>query len=184
MRNERTNIHDLYFSWMVGKIRRNPYNDYDYRALLTYLNDVEFKYSIPMDSNRELDAVNMRYRFGREAHIGDYEIASTIDLASVSVLEMMVALSIRCEEDFMESPVEGDRTGIWFWEMINSLGMLDMYGPDIDYRRAEDIMNKFLNRKYSKNGAGGLFTVDDCPYDLRTIEIWYQMHYYFEKYYM
>ena len=40
-----------------------------------------------------------------------------------SVLEMMIALSMRCEEQIMDDPDIGNRTGQWFWDMIDNLGL-------------------------------------------------------------
>ena len=37
-----------------------------------------------------------------------------------------------------------------------------------------DILRCFLNRRYSPNGQGGLFTVNNYDGDMRDIEIWYQ----------
>ena len=38
-----------------------------------------------------------------------------------------------------------------------------------------------LERKYSRNGDGGLFTVNHSRYDLRSVEIWYQMCWYLDE---
>ena len=59
---------------------------------------------------------------------------------------------------------------------------LDVSSPskfDRDY--VEDIVQKFLDRKYSRNGDGGLFTVNRSRYDLRSVEIWYQMCWYLDE---
>ena len=39
-------------------------------------------------------------------------------------------------------------------------------------------MKRFLERRYRRDGRGGLFYVKGCKKDLRSIEIWYQMNLY------
>ena len=45
---------------------------------------------------------------------------------------------------------------------------------------ADDVITRFLNRRYKRNGEGGLFTVEHCKSDLRSAEIWYQMCWYLD----
>lgn len=87
----------------------------------------------------------------------------------------MVALANRCEETIMDDPQMGNRTGQWFWGMITNLGLGHMNNNKFDKDAVDDIIDKFLNREYSPNGKGGLFTVRNCDDDLRNIEIWTQM---------
>jgi hypothetical protein len=91
---------------------------------------------------------------------------------------MMIALSIRCEEDTMDDPDIGDRTGQWFWSMVVNLGLGSMNDAKYDRRYVEEIILRFLNREYEPDGRGGLFTVKNCSEDLRDVSIWYQMNWY------
>ena len=95
---------------------------------------------------------------------------------------MMVALAVRCEEHIMGDPAMGDRTGLWFWEMVHSMGLSSMDDDRFDPERANGIITRFNERTYRPNGKGGLFTVNQCPDDLRELEIWYQMMRYLNKY--
>ena len=36
-------------------------------------------------------------------------------------------------------------------------------------------LDRFLQRKFKKNGEGSLFTIRDPSKDMRNIDIWYQM---------
>lgn len=58
---------------------------------------------------------------------------------------------------------------------------VDMDDAYFDERYADKVITRFLNREYEPNGAGGLFRIKDCPYDLRSVEIWYQMCWYFDS---
>ena len=169
-------LRNEYFNWMcrlVSDERRSGYH-----RLLKFLDSVIFQYTIPMDGNRADDGIDLRYRFGYENGYSNAEVALYLDVTPCSVLEMMVAMAFRCEEHIMSDPDIGDRTSIWFWDMVNSLGLGDMVNDNFDIDRADYIIDCFLNRKYSRNGEGGLFTVPNCARDMRTVELWAQMNWY------
>lgn len=161
-------VKNRYFEWMFGLMcgRRQQC----YRRLLSLLHNIEFTYSIPLDSNRAQDGIDLRRRFEYERRQPRVESDKPC-----SVLEMMIALSIRCEEHIMDDPDIGNRTSQWFWEMINNIGLEDMTDDDFDEDFVRHKIDILLNREYEPNGEGGLFIVEDCDYDLRTVEIWYQM---------
>lgn len=176
----RDELLNRYFDWMYQLVVDDRYSK-SYRKLFVRLHDTEFTYTIPMDGNRAEDGIDLRYRFGREQHYNDRMIVSFLDNRPCSVLEMMIALSIRCEEHIMDDPDIGDRTGQWFWAMIASLGLGSMYDARFDRDRVDDILARFLERDYARNGEGGLFTVNLCRQDMRSIEIWYQMACYLKE---
>ena len=151
----------------------------DYRRLCRYLDEVEFTYILPMDDNRYGDGVSLRYRYGYECDIPSAAIASNLDNRPCSVFEMMTALALRIEEDIMSKRGE-DRTSEWFMEMLDSLGLLYMTDDRFDRTRVEKTIGFFLNREYSSDGEGGLFTVPERPNnrDMRDVEIWYQAMWY------
>lgn len=171
-----------YFEWMYHLVCKNRYTKRrSYRKLLSRLHDIEFIYIIGMDSNRAEDGINLKYRFGYENGYEDFMISACLDNKSCSVLEMLVALAIRCEEHIMEDSDIGDRTGEWFWIMIENLGLRSMNDARFDRGYVDETIDIFLNREYKRNGEGGLFIVDSQR-DLRYVEIWYQMCLYLEKY--
>lgn len=173
----RGNIQNEYFDWMYNLVNCKP----RYQRLLHRLDDIPFTYSIPMDGNRAEDGVDLRYRFGGECGYDDRTIARFLDDRDCSVLEMMVALALRCEEHIMCNPDIGDQTGRWFWNMIESLGLIDMTDRRFNIYYVDTIIDMFLDRSYKRNGKGGLFTVENCDLDLRSVEIWYQMCWYLDS---
>ena len=98
-----------------------------------------------------------------------------------SVLEMMLGLAIRCEEDYMDNPVKGNRTGQWFWGMVVNLGLGAMDDSKFDKVFVEDAVRRFLNREYEPDGTGGLFKIRNCDRDLRYVEIWWQLCWYLDS---
>ena len=167
-----------YADWM-----KNLVCDADdgYDKLLGFLDSVEFTYVIPMDGNRAEDGIDLRYRFAYETGYDPAYVASELDNRPCSVLEMMIALASRCEEHIMNDPDIGNRTGIWFWGMVDNLGLGGMTNDYFDTGHARRIITRFLNRDYERNGKGGLFTVKNTRYDMRTVEIWYQMCWYLDE---
>ena len=164
-----------YYEWMRRIVCGNAVVEgpREYNRLLQYLYNRDFIFINPMDENRAIAGVDLRYRYSREA-------AEELKEKPCSILEMMVALALRCEESIMMSPDYDDRTSQWFWEMIQSLGLDAMNDGSFNIRSVNHIVDVFLERRYRPNGKGGLFTIRNCDYDLRDIDIWYQMNWYLE----
>lgn len=173
---KRNNINNRYFEWLSKIVCGRRYSkQISYRKLFKYLYDTDFRYSISMDANRAEDGLDLREKFSREE---DDELY--LD-KPCSVLEMMIALSLRCEQEYMDDPIFGDRTGQWFWEMIVNLGLGSMIDDRFDIDYVEKTVNTFLDRDYSPDGEGGLFRIKDCDDDLRDVEIWYQFCWYLDS---
>lgn len=178
----KNELNDRYFKWMCRLVSDQRYlRGYSYHKLLKFLHNTVFRYTIPMDSNREADGINLRYRFGYENSYDEYIIVNYLNNQPCSVLEMMIALAIRCEEGIMSDPDIGDRTCQWFWGMITNLGLRGMNDINYDEYYVDQVIERFLNRDYKKNGEGGLFTVKHPRHDLREVEIWYQMCWYLDE---
>ena len=160
-----------YFDWLSDMVCGTKFpKDISYRKLLMHLHNTEFKYSIPKDGNRADDGVNLRYRFTGHLWPGP-----------CSVLEMMVALTLRFENDIMDDPKIGNRTCQWFWKMIKSLGLNEMTDDRYDRKYIDYVLDRFLERDYEPNGEGGLFTIKNCDFDLRNVEIWHQLCWYLDS---
>lgn len=170
---------ELYFDWVCKLVYDGScFRKLSYTSLLRYLFNTPFSYTLPMDENRESDGIELRYRFACDEGY-DYPVVATyLDNRPCSMLEMMVALALRCEEDIMDDVRAGDRVGQWFWEMIVSLGLGDQNNVNFDPIHVDDVIQRFLNHRYKRNGEGGLFTIPNCEHDMRTAEIWYQMNWY------
>lgn len=168
-------MNNAYFEWMYYLVSDDKQS---YRKLLFLLHDIDFTYMLNMDGNRYDDGVDLRYRFANEQGYSDRMTAKYLDNRPCSVLEMLIALSIRLEEHIMADPDIGNRTGIWFWTMLSNLELDDMDDNNFDPDRAEMIIQRFLNRDYLRDGTGGLFRIENCKYDLRDVDIWYQANWY------
>lgn len=182
----RNELINRYFEWMYQLVCSSdiylglPSDSRSYRKLLWHLHQIDFDYTMDMDGNRAEDGINLRYKFGDENRYRSAMIASYLDDRPCSVLEMMVALAIRCEDRIMDNTEIGNRTGQWFWNMIASLGLDYMRDGRFDPGCVDAVITRFLERDYAYNGEGGLFTVRHTRQDMRQVEIWYQMCMYLE----
>lgn len=172
-------VREQYFDWLSSVVNLGP----DYSLVLGKLFDTEFVWTIPFDAHRASDGINLRYRFGRIFNIPDPVICSELDHRPCSILEMIVALAIRCEEQIMSDAEFGDRTPLWLHDMLGSLGLLNFPNRKYDESRVSEIIDIFLRRDYSRTGKGGLFEIPnlDTSRDMRTAEIWWQMCWYCDE---
>ena len=157
-----------YFRWLLRKIRYDPNIDCDVGDLKLLFN-TEFTYKCANDDNRASDGIELRYRFDKDyIHDDDWPC---------SVLEMMIALADRCDKNIMGEPGDPDNTAKWFWVMMNNL---DMATTKEDL---EIIVKKMLDRKYDRDGFGGLFPLKYPNEYQRNVEIWFQLCAYLDENY-
>ena len=174
-----------YFYWLIGLIG-DEYIGQNYQKLLWKLYARDYIWSLDLDENRAADGLYLRVLFAQSLGMNgrDPEILKIIGVDPIrpcSILEMFIALSRRAENDLMHDPDYGDRTGKWFWEIVENLG-LDTYD---DYHWFEDevekILNNFLFHKYKKSGMGGAFPLHNQMRDMRQTDLWWQMNAYMEE---
>ena len=124
----KSELNDTYFNWMCQLVFDGRYSKkLSYRRLLKVLHKIEFTYSIPMDGNRAEDGIDLRYRFGYENGYSSSMISAYLDNKTCSVLEMMIALAIRCEEHIMDDPDVGNAAGEGAKiALVNEKEMLEM----------------------------------------------------------
>jgi hypothetical protein len=177
----RDEIINEYFDWLYDIACHNKLsNRHAYKRLFAHIHDTEFTPLLDGDFDRADDGLSLRYRFACERDcIGDAEIyLDPGTYGPCSVLEMMIALALRCEETIMDDPEIGDRTGQWFWEMMVNLGIGSMIDSRYDRATVDSILSCFNNREYSRDGKGGLFRIRNCSSDLRSVDIWHQLCWY------
>lgn len=180
----RNDVKNAYFHWLYNWMSGERYHyNISFKRLLMQMHDTEFVYTIRNDQNRAEDGVNLRYRFAKSGTI-DEPVDYILECLArpCSVLEMIVALANRCEEDYMDDPAYGDRTAQWFWGMISNLKLGNMLDAWYDKDYVEYTLQKFLHRDYAPDGTGGLFRVRGYKGDMRKIEIWHQMCYFLDTF--
>lgn len=145
----------------------------EYSKLFSQMNETDFIILIQKDANRAMDGLNLRSRIGGDNLYLDKDC---------SVLEMMVALACRIEDNIMLNYSYGDRAGQWFWEMLVNMGLGGMTDDMYDSEYVSRVLTRFNYRQYNYDGSGGgIFVIPDPPNDLSKTEIWYQASWYLSR---
>ena len=148
----------------------------NYSLLFHKLFTTEFYWVVPFDEDRAKDAKDLRKTY--------LDLVGTDDctgLDYISVFEVLIALSIMCEDQLMGDPEYGDRTGDWFWMMVTNLGLQVYSDANWTLESENDvayIVDIFLSRRYTYTGIGGLFPLQICNNDQRKIDLWMQLNAY------
>lgn len=157
-------MRNRYFTYLGGLVGEEADN---YFNMLNILHNMDFYSLIPNDDNRGEDGKQIRDEF----HL-------SVNIRNCTVLEMLIGLSIRLEFETAQSQWE-KTVAEWFWILIDNLGLTifddDMYKSMKPRGEIEEIVQRLLDRKYEKNGNGGLFPLKYPKKDQRKVEIWYQM---------
>lgn len=174
-------MNEAYFCWLIRLIG-DDYIAANYQKLLRKLYSMEYVWELVYDKNRAADGLYLRKIFDAEmGSTGILQPKMSESPAPCSVLEMLIALARSAENNIMHDPDYGDRSPIWFWEMLENLG-LDIY-DDYNYYESEvdKIMDIFLHRRYATNGVGGAFPVTKPAQNMRQKDLWWQMNAYLEE---
>lgn len=166
---------DGYYQWLVDIVKDHNHEDYD--LLLKQLYETDYIWidnGDIVDSGRAAYGVRLRDDYcdslGGDAPEYVYE-------EPCNVLEMLIALSIQIEEDIMAEPGNYN-PGYWFWVMIKNLGLDGCVDYMFDGRYVADCLDIWMNRRYRRNGVGGLFPVPGTTKDQRNLSTWLQANEY------
>lgn len=161
-------VYSEYYTWLLDKVGVTVNERQTYSFLFNELFKRDFVWTVDRDENRASDGEDLRKDFEEETGL------LTDNYSSCSMLEMLVALSIRCEDDIMGLPDE-DNTYQWFWQMLRNLGLDSFTNQRWNPMQVDRILNRLIFRRYDRNGNGGLFPLKNAKTDQRGVEIWYQM---------
>ena len=64
----------------------------------------------------------------------------------------------------------------WFWRFMESLELLPENPRISDPSYVTKRLDIWLDRKYERDGKGGIFVVKDGYFDMRKMTIWKQMN--------
>lgn len=169
-------MYDDYFYWLTGLLN-DDYILENYEKLLRLLMETEFTWTVEYDSNRAADGLYLRRLYLRQTGM-----FCRLE-QGCSVLEMLIALCRRCEDELMYDPDLGDRTGYWFMIILTNLGLnvYDDYNFDCD--SVDTIVERFLRRDYEMNGMGGPFPCAVSEIDFRKKDLWWQLNCFLEENY-
>lgn len=171
---KKDELKKLYFDWLCHFVEDGKHKT-GYRKLLLKLHNISYTYVNDMDRNRRDDGLGLRWEFAHETNIGYIDVMYSMDYAPCTFLEMLVALCVRCENELMSDSSYGNRTALWFWEIMSNMHLGSMKDPVYDGQIVYDIAKKVMRCGYESDGTDGYFYIEDCQIDLRTADIWYQL---------
>ena len=170
-----------YFLWLTQIIDDKYYLQGRVPSkLLEYLYNTNYFYTKEIDSSREEDGLSLRHNFAYERGVPVLVCDEFMEGKNCSVLEMLIALSIRAAERVFNDPKDPEPvTGRFFWDMIRTLG-LDPMIQHFDAKEADEKIMRFMQHEYDRDGKGGLFYIPNCSFDMRTTSIWFQLSWYLD----
>lgn len=165
-RNGRIN----YFEWLLDRVgfRRKGYTQ-----LMLCLFNIPFEAVIERDNNRMDDAMSLRSEYGQFSYFME---------GIPNVLEVLIALAIRIEDEYIGDPSDLDPEPI-FWEMCCNLGLERYTDRFFNSDRVYEIIVDWLDRDFDPNGEGSIFPIKNPSQDQRDVEIWSQMQEYLSENY-
>lgn len=159
-----------YYKWLLDEINVD-YDSTEYDLLFSHLYNRIFTWSVKNDDNRSGDGVALRRKYLND---GGAMLEKDF-IAPCNVLEMMIALSVRCDCEILGDP-DIDKRDKLFWIMIDNLG-LDVYTDDYYEEDAVDeILDIWLLRRFDSHGNGSPFPVNKSGRNQKKMEIWFQMN--------
>jgi hypothetical protein len=166
-----------YFDWLYYTVTKEIRGKKkSYRKLLGLLHSIEFRYSVDNDENRACDGLNLRWYYVSDG--GENDILKW--KKTCTVLEMLIALSMKMES-IMEAPGIDNAVEKWFWLMIENLDLKENNDRKYDKKYIMDRIDMFLDREYEPDGEGNIIYIENCPEDLKEVEIWSQMCWYLDS---
>lgn len=167
-----------YFQYLCRQVRidkptRNIRKSYEKVAEFLHQEAFYVSNGIENDWNRANDA----HQFRRDYIFRHMDVEDDLR-GPVSVLEVMVAMANRCENQLMRSLNRHSRKSEWFIIMMDNLGLLDLDDDvEIDHlgEIVGSIVERALMREYDYYGNGGFWACLKPRQDMRDTELWVQM---------
>lgn len=178
----KQNIKTRYFNFIYRMMYKKKPGEPSYRKLFTRLHQIPFRWVIDRDENRNADGINLRYEFSVRYDLDYEEVKKHFDPDHCSVLEMMAALAIRCDRTHEQRILPENPIANWFWEMLMCMRLDEMTDTAYVEEYVDEVVANMLDRKYSKNGMGGLYCTRTDK-DMREMEIFIQMNSFVQEFY-
>jgi len=173
----RNKLIDDYLDWLYFDVLHGTETRFKaYNSLFKALLDIPYIPLHPMDKNRFKDGLELReeYILGCSMGLTGFESRKNTKiedyLPECSVLEMIIALSVRIEKDIM-APADGKNDYFrWFWGMICTLELDEFDEKHYDFGWIDKIISEFLE------GKRAIFEVKNPYKNVRDMQIWDQMN--------
>lgn len=166
-----------YLLWRCGLEKKTRFG-----RLFKILHHMDFTWVLERDENRDGDGYELRDDYEIS---GDFEDWIVDDFYSrrTSVFEVLIAIAIRIDNEFIGDPAE-EHPEDFFLEMIKNLGLDRFVGNRYQESDVIKIVDRWLQRRFHKDGQGSPFPVKYDHRDQRKLEIWDQMNSYISENYV
>lgn len=164
-----------YRDWLINKV--NTVEDYTF--LLRELFSIDFYPIIRYDEDRGADGLELREVWAEEVGYN-----GPLDFGEPNVLEVLIGIAKRIEFQLFGTRYIDDWDYVRiFWDMIDNLGLGEMFGTLSRYTFDEinEIVTHFLNREYFRHKKGNIFIIENDGRDHRKLNIWTQMGLYIRE---
>ena len=172
----REEDYDGYFLWLCHLVSADMTR---YSELLWNLYDMDFVWVLDIDASRSIDGLDLRKEYFDLFPEEDWVMLME---KSCSVFEMLIALSRRID-GVLGDVNTGDRTRVWFWEMIRNLGLKSYSNIRLEYDETGEelidiqiILSRWMNREFDEDGKGSVFPIKEPMHNQRERSIVYQMY--------
>ena len=167
-----------YLNWLEDLVCRGPmkHKKKYYSKLLDHLDNRFFTWEIDLDEARANWGLSLRDKYIDDTHSKYCDVDAN---KPCSMLEMMVALAWRMEDEEASErwePDFWDFVSIWFWGMIDNMGLTKNDNRNYSPEKTDICVDKVLKRGYNTDGRGGLFTLKRNFQHVKVneIDIWRQ----------
>lgn len=152
-----------YLKYLINRYNLDSYLN-KYKRIFEILHNKDFEYFLDRDENRYCDGIELRDDY--KIPIKYWDLHDKFMNKKCSLFEMLLALSIRMDNEVIGDPAE-EHPETLFIEMIDNLDLLRTKSNyEIDYK-----INKWIYRDFKKNGKGSPFPVKYDDRDQRYLEI-------------
>lgn len=178
MKMNKYDIWEDYKLWLLEKVGFHKPN---YKKLSTQLQDFPFESILRDDKNRIKDGMDLRKEFLAEKKLNPHSLDY---YDKCSVLELLVALAIRINDEYIGDPVNPEPPFVLFWEMLKNLNIDWCNDSKYNTPNVINILQKWTSRRFQYNGEESIFPLRNPKTDQRECSIWNQMQAYISENYI
>ena len=177
-------FHDTaYTEWLLKRVCIDKLQGHKYEFLLKALDNMAFDPLLMLDKNIVDNAIYyLRNVYTKEFPIEENDKWPGWDY--ISILEAIVlGVPSRVEKLYPKNDEEyKDKTSMMFWVVLSNLGVDKMDNDNFDEFELWEIIDKFNDRKFEKDGRGSFYTIRNPEIDMREVPIGFAGSWFMEEF--
>lgn len=174
-----------YHNWIISLVdSEDHYLAREYSQLMGFLDDYSFKWVLKLDEDRAKDGIQLRKEYDFEYSRGDISIYDELFDVPCSVLEMLVALSLRCYDEFLSGfDVKKVTPHKVFLHILTSLDLFSETNNRFSYEKCVKNVKSFIEKLHVNGRYLTVFKIDPKVANPHKMELWWQMQRYIDSYF-